>query len=171
MNHPQLSEIGVIRKTHGVNGEVQVNWTHGFNPDETKLESVFLQIEGIPIPFFIKSIRNKGAEDSLILLDEIETIEQANPMVGLKVFADVISKTNDDELYLDDLVGYTIVSSIRHQIGIVEELQDYSGNLVFQVINNAGSEVLIPASSDLIIEINEESKTIIMEIPEGLMEL
>jgi ribosomal 30S subunit maturation factor RimM len=51
MNLPQLFEIGSVQRTHGVNGEIQVNWTNDFNPDENKLESVFIEIDGIPIPF------------------------------------------------------------------------------------------------------------------------
>lgn len=171
MNHPLFTEIGKVQRTHGVSGEVQVNWSSDFYPEDHNLESVFLQIEGIPIPFFINSIRNKGVASSLIRFDEVVTIDQASELVGLKIFAEVKGIDNDGELYLNDLVGFTIVTNKGVKLGEIEEFQDFSGNLVFQVINSAGNELLIPAAHEFIVEIDEESKTIIMELPEGIADL
>ncbi len=171
MNHPQLTEIGTIQRTHGVNGEVQIAWTNDFEPEEHKLESVFLLIEGIPIPFFIKSLRSKGRDASLIVFDEVNDMVEANDLVGLRIFAEIKRKPKSDEVYLDDLVGYTIITNLGVKLGEIDGIQDYSGNLVFQVKNSAGNEVLIPATPDFILELDEDSKTLIMELPEGLADL
>jgi 16S rRNA processing protein RimM len=171
MNKPQLIEIGTVQRTHGVNGEVQVSWTNDFDPQDHKLESVFLVIDGIPIPFFITSIRGKGANVSIIHFDEIEELNASNELVGLKVFAEIKQKVVEDEFTLDDLVGYFIVTSGDILLGRIEELQDYGGNLVFQVINSAGHELLIPATSDFIVDINEDTKTLLLDLPEGLADL
>lgn len=171
MNHPLFTEIGTVKRTHGVNGEVQITWINDFYPEEHKLESVFLQIEGLPIPFFIKSLRSKGSDASLIRFDEIDSIDDANELVGLKILAEVKGKETNDELFLDDLVGYTIITNIGVKLGVIEEFQDFSGNLLFQVINSAGNEIIIPAVPEFIIEIDEDSKTLIMELPEGISDL
>jgi len=42
---------------------------------------------------------------------------------------------------------------------------------VFTVIHASRVEVLIPATDDLIVEINEETKTLVMQIPDGLLDL
>jgi 16S rRNA processing protein RimM len=171
MNHPQLIEIGTIQRTHGVNGEVQVSWTNDFDPQDHKLESVFLLIDGIPIPFLVQSIRGKGSNVSIIHFDEIDELNLANELVGLKVFGEIKQKVVEDEFTLDDLVGYYIVTSGEVLLGRIEELQDYGGNLVFQVINSAGHELLIPATSDFILDINEDTKTLLLDLPEGLADL
>jgi 16S rRNA processing protein RimM len=171
MNHPQLTEIGTIQRTHGVNGELQVNWINNFDPEEHNLESVFLSMDGLPVPFFIQSIRSKGNESSLITLDGIDTVIKAQDLITQKVFAEIKRVEPDSELYLDDLAGFTIVTTLGVQVGIVKQLDDFSGNLVFQVINGAGNEVLIPASPDFILEIDEDTKTLVMDIPEGLSDL
>jgi 16S rRNA processing protein RimM len=171
MNQPHLTEIGKIQKTHGVNGELQVSWSNDFFPDEHKLESVFLLIDGIPIPFFINSFRGKGTDASLVKMDEVETQTQASELVGLSVFAEISQKQSQNELFLDDLVGFTVVNHLGVQLGTIETLQDYAGNLVFEIKNPSGQELLIPASPDFIVEIDEDSKTIVMELPEGLADL
>lgn len=171
MNQPHLTEIGKIQKTHGVNGELQVSWSNDFYPEDHNLESVFLVIDGIPIPFFIQSLRMKGANSSLIILDEIDTIQLADELVGLKIMAEVKSSSSSDELTLDDLVGFVVITSRGVQLGTIEVLQDYAGNLVFELQTASGNELLIPASPDLIVEIDEDSRSIIMELPEGIADL
>lgn len=171
MNHAHLTEVGKVQRTHGVNGEVQVLWTNNFDPSEHKLESVFLRIEGIPIPFFIKSIRSKGQSSSIVKFDEVDRPEMATDFVGLFVFAEVKQIQPNDELYLDDLVGYSIINQNGSLLGTIEELQDFSGNLVFLVVNTIGNELLIPATSDFIVELNEETKTLFMNLPEGMTDL
>ena len=173
MNHPQLSEIGVIQRTHGVNGELQVSGLNDFLPENHTLESVFLLIEGIPIPFCIKSIRPKGSNLTLVTFEDTETLKLAQELVGHKVFAEITDKQlpKEEELFLDDLIGYTVVSTLGIQLGVIETLQDYSGNFLFEVIDLSNNELLIPAAPELISEIDEESKTIIMDLPEGITDL
>ena len=171
MNQPHLTEIGKIQKTHGVNGELQVGWFNDFYPEDHNLESVFLLIDGIPIPFFIQSMRMKGADLSLLRFDDVDTIELAEELIGLKVMAEIQSSQSDDELMLDDLVGFVVVTNRGVQLGTIEVLQDYAGNLVFELQTASGNELLIPASPDLIVEVDVESKSIIMELPEGIADL
>jgi 16S rRNA processing protein RimM len=171
MNQPHLTEIGKIQKTHGVNGELQVGWLNDFFPEVHNLESVFLVIDGIPIPFFIQSMRMKGADLSLLRFDDVNTVELAEELVGLKVMAEVKVSTADDELLLEDLVGFAVITSLGVQLGTTEVLQDYAGNLVFELQTVSGNELLIPASPDLIVEVDVDSKSIIMELPEGIADL
>jgi len=171
MNLPQLTEIGTIQRTHGVNGELQVNWINDFYPEEHNMESVFLLIDGIPVPFFIKSIRSKGDGSSLIFLDGVETKRQAQTLIVKKIFAVVKRREIEDEFTLDDLVGFTVLTTSGIQLGTIKHLEDFSGNLIFQVINSVGNEVLIPANSDFILEIDEETSSVVMDIPEGLADL
>ena len=126
---------------------------------------------GIPIPFFIQSMRMKGTDLSLLRFDDVNTVELAEELVGLKVMAEVKVSSADDELLLEDLVGFAVITSLGVQLGTIEVLQDYAGNLVFELQTASGNELLIPASPDLIVEVDVDSKSIIMELPEGIADL
>lgn len=172
MDHPQLVEIGSIQRTHGVNGELQVSWVNDYSPEQQNLESVFIEIDGIPIPFFITSLRNKGGTSALIKLDDFDSINDVNELVGCKIFAEGNNMLQDDEeMYLDDLVGYNLINQKGILLGEIKSLEDYSGNEVFNVVHISGKEIIVPASPDLIIEISEETRSVSMEIPEGLIDL
>jgi 16S rRNA processing protein RimM len=172
MSSNQFVEIGTIQRTHGVNGEFQVTWNNDFYLEEQNLESVFIEIEGIPIPFFISSIRSKGEDKALIKLDDVDDVNVANEFVGMKLLlpSDQI-QTNDDELLMSDLVGFTIISNHSQVVGKIIDYQEYQSNSVFTVIHQSGSELMIPAADDLIVEIDVEGKSVVMEIPDGLIDL
>jgi 16S rRNA processing protein RimM len=171
MSSNQFVEIGTIQRTHGVSGEFQVAWNNDFYLDEHNLESVFLEIEGIPIPFFISSIRSKGEDKALIKLDDIEDVNVANEFVGMKLLLPSEQVETDDELLMSDLVGYTLISNHNQMIGKIIDYQEFQSNSVFTVIHQSGGEIMIPAVDDLIVEIDSENKSIVMEIPDGLIDL
>ena len=171
MGSNQFTEIGSIQRTHGVNGEFQVSWNSNFYLEEQNLESVFIELEGIPVPFFISSIRPKGEDKALIKLDDIEDVVSAEEFVGLKIFLPSDQIESEDELLMSDLVGYSIVSTDKQLIGKIVDYQEYQTNSIFTVDHQSGKEIILPAVDDLIIEVDTESKTVLMEIPEGLIDL
>ncbi len=173
MNLPQLFEIGSVQRTHGVNGEVQVNWTNNFNPDENKIESVFIEIDGIPIPFFITTLRSKGHSSSLLKLEDIDDITAADELVGNRILFPETSQIQEpnDEIYIEDMVGYQLIDQKGVLLGIIESYDDYAGNTVFTLKHTTGKEIIIPVTPELITDVDEEDKHVVMVIPEGLIDL
>lgn len=167
----QFAEIGFIHRTHGVNGEFQVSWNNDFYFEQQDLESVFLLIEGIPVPFFVESVRSKGEDKAIVKFDEINSIEAAEEFVGLKLLLPENEVEVDDELTLDKLVGYTVTSEADGVIGTITAVEEYSTNTVFELLHTSGKSIMIPAADDFIVEVDEETRTITMEVPEGLIDV
>lgn len=168
MKLPRLAEIGTIQRTHGVNGELQLIWTGSFDPEEQTLESVFLTIEGIPVPFFVESLRSKGDGSSIVTFEGITTKDQAQELINCKVYAPVKKTDGKGQPYSEDLIGYTVITPDGVKHGTITHVEDFSGNLVFQVRQDVGTHTLIPANPDFIRNVDEDGKTITMDIPEGL---
>lgn len=171
MSHNQFVEIGTIQRTHGINGELQVVWSNDFSLENDFLESVFIEIDGIPIPFFITSIRSKGSDKALIFFEDIDDINLASELVNARLLLPEQDVTGSNDINLRDLIGYTLISEMKQIVGKVTALEDYQTNLVFTVAHSSGIEMLIPAAAELIIDINPDTQTVVMEIPEGLLEL
>lgn len=172
MSSNQFVEIGTIQRTHGVNGEFQVSWNNDFYLEEQNLESVFIEFDGIPIPFFISTIRTKGEDKAIIKFDDVDGVDVANEFVGMKLFLpEGEIESDDDELLMSDLVGFTVISVHNQLVGKIIDYQEFQSNPVFTVTHQSGAEIMLPAVDDLIVEFNTESKTIVMEIPDGLIDL
>ena len=76
----------------------------------------------------------------------------------------------DGSFYLEDLVGFTIFTE-DGPVGEITGYDDSTDNLLFEVRAKNGSEVLVPAVGDMITEIDEDARTVTMDLPGGLFSL
>ena len=77
---------------------------------------------------------------------------------------------DDDELYLEDMVGYTATFEGVELSGEIVDFEDSEWNPLF-IIEIEGREVMIPAADDFIVEFSEERKSVHFSLPEGLLDL
>lgn len=171
----ELIEIGQLGKPHGIKGEL--NAVIDENVDLDRLEKVAIDIDGIFVPFFFNSIRPKRQDSVIVYIDGIDSEEKAATLVNKTLYAfaadDVIIAGEDDGgMYAADLIGYTIVHADGRPIGVIADINDSTDNALFIVdIPGQENQAYIPIADDLIDEINEEKKYIVMTLPEGILEL
>ena len=161
--------LGTISKTHGVRGELIIRITDpSFEPDEN-WESLFLQIDGILVPFFISSLHAPKADEWFICFDDYDNKDSAQNLVGSPVWIqkDFMAKVGE-EIYMDELTGYALINLSTGRQGLIADFMDIPGNPVFEV-SLEGEKVLVPAQNDLIEEIDQENQKLIMRLPEGIM--
>ncbi len=171
MSYASFVEVGFIQRTHGIKGELQVAWNDTLNLTQENIESVFVEIDGIPIPFFINSLRQKTEESSIVKFDDVDDIQSADELVGYKLMLPSDLIPEDDDIELKDLVGYTVTSTSGQTIGLIENYEEFNLNSIYYIKTPEGKEVIIPATDDLIVEFDVDTKTVLMEIPEGLLDL
>jgi 16S rRNA processing protein RimM len=159
----EVYKIGKIGKPHGVKGEM----TFMFDDDvfdRVDADYLVLDVDGILVPFFITDYRFRTDETALILFDGIETQEQARALTNTDVyFPRALSDNDAPHLSWDDFIGYTI----NNHPSPITHIDTTTENVLFELENGA----LIPAADDLIVDINNEEKTITMNIPEGLFDI
>lgn len=172
MEHNPLVEIGYIQRTHGIKGEVQLVLNDIWDGSPENLESVFLEIEGIPTPFFIDYVRQKTDEKVIVKFDDCDNLDEADGLIGFKVLVEQESAPQSDEVELKDLVGYTIFTQQNKPVGVITRYEDYGLNAVYAVdAEGYDDEVLIPAADDIIVEFDDIKRIVVMDIPEGLFTL
>jgi 16S rRNA processing protein RimM len=95
--------LGTISKTHGVRGELIIRITEpSFEPDEN-WESLFLQIDGILVPFFISSIHVPKADEWIICFEDYDTKDSVLNFIGLPVWIEKeFMAKPEEEIYLDE---------------------------------------------------------------------
>ena len=161
--------LGTISKTHGVRGELILRIASPtFEPDEN-WESLFLQIDGILVPFFIASLYAPKAEEWIICFDDYENKDSAQQLVGLPVWIlkEYLTKARE-AFHLEKLTGYTLINLSTGKHGLINDFLDIPGNPVFEVMLTS-EKVLVPAQENLIEEIDEENQKLFMRLPEGIM--
>jgi 16S rRNA processing protein RimM len=68
------------------------------------------------------------------------------------------------------LVNYLLTDEKLGDIGIIEQVDNYAGNIVLTV-NYRGQELLTPFNNDFLLEIDKKNKTLKLNLPEGIIDL
>ncbi len=80
MKKEEYFPLGYITKTRGLKGELQLFFEVEYPEQYENLESVFIEINKKPVPFFISSIHIQKSV-GYIYLEDIDHIDKATPLV------------------------------------------------------------------------------------------
>ena len=163
--------IGIINKPHGVHGELLFTFDDDIF-DRVEADYIICMMDGIMVPFFFESYRFRSDTTALIKLEGIDTEQQARRMTNVEVFfpKDHAEELEDNELTWNYFVGFLINDVNKGDIGKVTDVDDSTINTLF-VVDYKGTEILIPAQEDFIVDLDREKRVITMQIPEGLLDL
>lgn len=162
--------LGTLVKTHGYNGQIVLKVNQQYQERLEILESVFLLMDGILVPFFIEEMEEYNISSFLLKIDEIDSKNEAAGFIGKDVFLPIaeFEKENHSSQSSVSVIGYQIKSENNLNLGFVKEIREIPGNPLF-VISYMESEIMIPANDELILDINHKDKIISMTIPDGLL--
>ena len=148
-----------ILKSYGTEGGVIISAPE-VDIEQRKSEPAFIEFDGLPVPFFIEEIIPRGGVKYYVKLEDIDSLEQAEELVGKE-----ITFEEDDEASGDEILGYTIFDQNGRKVGSVTAFEDIPGNPCLEI---AGG-VLIPCPEECVLEVNQKEKTIRLRIAEGLV--
>lgn len=164
--------LGKINRTSGYNGVVSVKLEQFFIDNLPSMESVFLEIDGKPVPFFISGIEYPGGDILKFKFEGYNTLEKVCEFIGCRVYLTDTGATPDIHLQnQSDITGFRVISSIGKLIGTTERITRNPGQDLLVILSPGGKEILIPFHEDLILGIDNKKKTIKVELPEGLTEI
>ena len=165
-----MIQIAQVLKSNGADGEVLMGF-RGVAPDEMNLqEPVFIYFDGLPVPFFIEKLTPRGVSKALCRLTGLHSLADAEEIAGAAVYADPSTldrEEDEEELDLDALVGWTVYrADTKEAVGTVSGYEDIPGNPCLYI---GSAAVLVPLHEDLIVDIDEDSRSLTLVIPEGLL--
>ncbi len=168
----ELLRIARVLKSNGTDGGVLIGFREISPEDLNQKEPVFITFDGLPVPFFIESFTRKGTNRALARLTGVRNLEDAEEIVGKDILAkaEAIDRGDEDEdgLTVDDLIGWTLLDGDKKAVGEITDYEDIPGNTCLYVETKDG-QVMIPLHEDLILSVDEDSKTISVNVPDGLI--
>ncbi len=164
-------KIGKIVATFGVNGEVIVTHNLGKKTTFKNIEVLFVeQTKNTLIPFFIKTAKAKTEDETYVLFEDIKSKEAAKMLVGKAIWLlqDDFKKQVEKNSPIA-LLGYTVYAD-EELIGVVNEVIEQPHQILLTV-NYKDKEVYLPMHEESIIGIDHKKNTIILNLPDGLLEI
>lgn len=158
--------VAQVLKSNGTDGEIILSFRDVLPEDIDLQEPVFIDFDGLPVPFFIESFTKRGSLRALVRLTGVRNLKDADELVGKFVSVDYLSDEGGEE----DFIGWTIFDQAGERVGEVLDYEDIPGNLCL-VVDTKEGQALLPFHEDLVLSLDEESKTLTMEVPSGLLRL
>jgi 16S rRNA processing protein RimM len=163
--------LGTLAKPHGTRGSLIIRFSGLKAEDFKKRGMVFVEIDGLPVPFFIESFQEKTEDTVILKIEGIDTENKAREFVGYPVYVmkDQI-KVKSSSKKIQDIKGYEVIDKHLGFIGFAEEVIEMTKNPLMSVING-DKEFLVPVHEDIVLEINDKEKIIRIDAPVGLFDI
>ena len=164
----EVYKIGRIGKAHGVKGEVSFNFDDDVF-DRVDAEYLILEVDGILVPFFMEEYRFRSDSTALVKFEDIDTQDRARELTNCDVyFPRDLADDEEEVLTYSFLVGFDIIeASTGMKVGTIASVDESTLNILFELEDG----MLIPASEELITDIDKDNKTITIALPEGILDL
>lgn len=166
-----LVRMGTFVKPHGVNGEMALTVPEDMDWSEDTSYLVCM-MDGIPVPFFLESIREKSRTVILVKFDDIDDIRKTDRFMGVTVYLpkefQVVS--DEDNLSWSSFIDYSVIDIKAGYLGKIEAVDDSTMNVLF-LVRDGSRERVIPANEAWITGIDQDKCQIVYELPEGLADL
>ena len=164
--------LGKIAKKFSFKGEVLIY----LDTDEPELyeemESVFVEFNKNLVPFFIENSNLHKGDFLRVKFEDIDTEEEADEIMGCEIYLplNMLPKLTGNKFYFHEVIGFEIEDQRLGVFGKIVSINDTSAQPLFEVING-NIEILVPMIDQFLIKIDRENKKVIMNLPEGLVEM
>ncbi len=166
-----LITIGRAVKPFGIKGEMKIEPLTDFPERFKDLRSVYLvSPAGKELVCEVKSVRYAGGTPYLIF-GGYESPEKAKTLNGwfLEVPEEEAVPLPEGSYYWFELVGMEVFSESGEKLGKITEVFETGSNDVY-VMKRGGKEVYIPATKEIVKQVDRKAKRMVIHLMDGLME-
>lgn len=166
-----LITIGKAIKPFGVKGEMKIEPMTDFPERFKTLRRVYLvSPAGKEIACEVRSVRYAGGLPYL-LFEGFDAPEKAKELNGwfLKVPAEEAVPLPEGSYYWFELMGMEVVSESGETLGSIVDIFETGSNDVY-VVKRGRKEVYVPATREIIRQVDRKAKRMVIHLMDGLME-
>ncbi len=163
--------FGTVTKTRGLKGELQV-FIAFEEPEKLKFESLFIEITGKLVPYFITFFKLPLKNVAYLQLEDVDTIEKAALLVKKDIFLPnkIKPKKKKSEFGLKDLLHFIAVDENEGELGEIIEIHEYPQQFI-ATVSYKNQEVLFPLNESIIKSIDVVKGVVTVDLPEGLLDV
>lgn len=164
--------LGKIVKKYSFKGEVLVKLDTDEPEIYENMESVFIALGNNLVPFFIEECSLHKSDLIRLKLEDVTSEADADLLIKSELYLplEFLPKLTGNKFYFHEIIGFVIEDINQGKLGIIKGINDSTAQALFE-IDKDGKEILIPVNDDLILKVDRGNKKIIVDTPEGLVDL
>jgi len=158
-----MLQVAKVLKSNGTEGGILIGLCEIAIDELDQKEPVYIEFDGLPVPFFFEELTPKGNTRALARLTGIRSLKDAEEIVGKAVYADYFEEDANGE----DFSGWTLLDK-GNKVGTIQGLEPIPGNPCL-IVKTSNDEILVPLAEELILNINEKKRELNLDLPDGLL--
>jgi len=164
-------EIGIITRFQGNKGEVRIKATTDIPERFLDLDFVYLKRGKELKELEIEYIRFHK-QFVIIKFFAVNSIDEAEKLKNYQILIDKSEKylLPEDNFYVSDLIDCEVYLESGRYLGTLIDVVDTSGTDIF-LVQGQNKKYMLPASREMILEIDLENKKIIVDPIPGILDL
>lgn len=165
--------MGRIVGAHGIRGGLKVHsYAETLSVYEAEEGILIAPPDGSVRTMTVQWVRSHG-RGVLMTLEAVTDRSQAESLIGSELFVDksCLPALEADTYYWSDLLGLSVYNTTGALLGCLDGVIPTAGNDIYVIKGNQNGqprEMLIPAIGDVVLNIDLENNTMIVDPPEGL---
>ena len=168
-----LVAVARIARPQGIRGEVIADLLTDFPERFAQLDEVHLAKPNSAVE--CRTLEASRLQNGRVVLKlkgcdtrtDAETLRDARVLVT----SEKLVKLPSDTFYDFDLLDCAVSTTAGQSVGKVVDVQKYGAAPLLAVKSDGGKEVLIPLTNSICLEVDVAQKRIVIEPPEGLLDL
>jgi 16S rRNA processing protein RimM len=173
--YPRVTDyflLGKILKSHGTAGQMRIMTEERLKSYIVPDTFIFLDLSGSKVPFRVTDVDDHA--HFVVSLEDINNKDQSDALNGREFWIplDQVQPRHlkSPKNLNDKWDHYTLVDQLTDRSFPVLRTEEFPQQLM-AVIETGGKELYVPLNDQLIQSIDRGQKIIVMEIPEGLLDL
>ncbi len=175
---PGFLAVGHLTRAHGLEGEIFVASLTD-HPEESFAPGVVLRLgdasgtEPDPDLLPLRVVGARAFKDGwLVAFDGVESRSDAEALRGRYLLRAVseLRPLAEGECYQHDLIGLEVVTTDGRRVGVVREIYEQAAADLLEVVGDA-REHLIPFREGIVVRIDIDAGRLVVDPPEGLLDL
>lgn len=173
MNQDQCFLLGKITKPFSFKGEVVLWMDVDDKAAYMDVTTLWIPQQSILVPYAVEALKvNK--DRFVVRLSDVHTEEQAKGLSGKDVWLPLtdMAPLPEGKFYFHEVQGWTAVDRATNQaVGIIQHVVDQGAYPMLEVDFGEGNLGFIPLPEHVNIEVNREAQTLVLDLPDGLLDV
>ena len=164
--------LGKIIKKYSFKGEVLAKLDTDQPEIYENLDAVFIELKNNLVPFFVEHSQLHKSELLRIKFEDVIDEAGADAIMKSDLYLPLaaLPKLEGNKFYFHEVIGFEVEDEHFGKVGVIKAINDTTAQALFEIDRN-GIEILIPMNDEFIIKVDRANKTILVNTPEGLIDL
>tara|TARA_B110000003_G_scaffold251866_1_gene265951 strand:- start:345 stop:866 length:522 start_codon:yes stop_codon:yes gene_type:complete len=164
--------LGKIVSRYSFKGELLIKTDSDELENLKKIKSFFIEEDNSLIPYFTERCLIHKSSLLRVKFEDVDNENKANQLLKKNVYLPkkLLPKLQGNKFYFHDVINFKIIDKKLGEVGTIIGFNTQTVQSLIEVKTET-KKILIPVHDQIIVKVDKQNKSIMVDLPEGLIDL